>query len=219
MNRQNFTGLPGYHHIIFFPTDYLAVAEKAWPTIVFLHGAAERGNDLDVVTTQGLPRRLTEQQNFPFVTIVPQCPRGEIWIPSMVDELIGMVQDKFRIDADRIYLTGISMGGFGTWMTAVDFPDRFAAIVPICGGGDPSKVSLIGHLPVWAFHGAKDEIVNVSETIRMVNALKKIGGDVRFTMYPEGKHDAWTETYNNPALYEWLLTHNRRDLVLRRAAS
>ncbi len=218
MNQQNFTQSAGYNHIIFFPLDHLK-QEQPWPTIVFLHGAGERGNDLKLVTSQGLPRMLKDRDDFPFITVAPQCPEDEYWIPSMVDELILMVADKFRVDTDRLYLTGISMGGYATWVTAIDFPDRFAAIAPICGGGDPDKVSVIKHLPAWSFHGAKDPVVKVTESEEMVKALKKAGGNVRFTLYPEGGHDVWTETYNNPSLYDWFLSQSRKNQAFGSKAS
>jgi predicted peptidase len=210
MNQQNFTLATGYNHIIFFPFNYLDRGE-AWPAIFFLHGAGERGNDLKLVMNQGLPHILKDREDFPFIAIAPQCPDGQYWIPSMVEELVAMSADQFRIDLDRVYLTGISLGGYGTWRTAVEYPNRFAAIAPICGGGDPDKAFAIRDLPVWAFHGAKDTVINISESEEMVNSIKKIGGDVKFTIYPEGVHDIWSETYDNPLLYEWFLSHKRKE--------
>jgi hypothetical protein len=110
-----------------------------------------------------------------------------------------------------MYLTGLSMGGFGTWEYAVNYPDRFAAIAPICGGGNPERAWAIRNLPIWVFHGAKDQAVPIKQSEDMVNALKKVGNDVKFTVYPEAGHDSWTETYNNPALYEWFLKHKRKE--------
>ena len=118
-----------------------------------------------------------------------------------MDELIELE----AVDVLRVYLTGTSMGGYGTWQTAIEHPDRFAAIVPICGGGDPRKARRITHLPVWAFHGQIDDTVPVSETLKMVEALRAAGGNVRVTIYPHLGHDSWTETYDDPKLYKWLL--------------
>ncbi len=218
MNEQHFTQLPGYHYILFSPEDAYA-SEKVWPLIVFLHGVGERGNDLNLVARQGLPRLLKQRRSFPFVTAVPQLPDKEYWISSLVDELIPHVAAQFHIDEDRIYLTGISMGGYGTWMTAINYPNRFAAIAPICGGGDPNAVSAIEDVPVWAFHGAKDPVVPVSESQVMVEALKKAGGDVKLTVYPEGGHDVWTETYESDALYRRFLQQNRKARAVSRKAS
>jgi predicted peptidase len=218
MNEQQFTQGPGYQHIVFSPQDPYA-SEKQWPLIVFLHGVDERGNNLDLVKRQGLPLMLQHRQTFPFVTAVPQCPDNEYWLPSLVEELIPVVGENYKIAEDRVYLTGISMGGYGTWMAAINFPDRFAAIAPICGGGDPDRASLIRHIPVWTFHGAKDPVVPVSETEAMVDALKKVQADVKFTKYPEGGHDVWTGTYDDEALYTWFLSHNRRSRAELRKAS
>lgn len=215
MNEQHFTQVPGYHYIVFSPRDPYA-SEKEWPLILFLHGVGERGHDLGLVARQGLPRMLKGKNTFPFVTVAPQLPENEYWIPSMVEELIPIVADQYKIDFDRIYLTGISMGGYGAWMTAINYPDRFAAVAPICGGGEPGMAAALRHVPVWTFHGASDPIVPISETEKMVEALKKAGGDVRFTVYHEGGHDVWTETYRNEELYAWFLSHSRKEQALRR---
>jgi predicted peptidase len=123
--------------------------------------------------------------------------------------LLDEVQSKYKVDPDRVYLTGLSMGGFGTWETATQYPERFAAIVPICGGGRPYTVARLKNLPTWVFHGEKDNVVPIKRSEEMVDALKKAGGDVKFTRYPEAGHDSWTETYNNPELYDWFLKHTR----------
>jgi predicted peptidase len=121
-----------------------------------------------------------------------------------LDEVIA----EYRIDEQRIYLTGLSMGGFGTWRLAMAYPDRFAALAPVCGGGDPDQAHLVAHLPTWVFHGAKDDVVSIENSKKMVAALKKAGCDVKFTIYPDAGHDSWTETYNNPELYDWFLDHS-----------
>jgi predicted peptidase len=110
-----------------------------------------------------------------------------------------------------VYLTGLSMGGFGSWALACRYPERFAAVAPICGGGDRYRVSRLKDVPVWVFHGAKDPVVPVQASVDMVEALKKAGGNVQLTVYPEAQHDSWTETYNNSKLYEWFLSHKRND--------
>jgi predicted peptidase len=132
----------------------------------------------------------------------------------MADELNDLLQEiirMHRVDRQRIYLTGLSMGGYGTWSLAMAYPDTFAALAPVCGGGDPGRVGRIKHLPIWVFHGAKDDIVPFEESESMVKALRRAGNDVRFTVYPDARHDSWTETYNNPRLYEWFLSHRRKD--------
>jgi predicted peptidase len=194
-------------YLLYLPKDY---AEKdSRPLLLFLHGAGERGDDLDLVKKHGPPKLIAAGKDFPFIVVSPQCPNGRWWQPF---ELMAMVDDvvaKYKVDKDRIYVTGLSMGGFGTWSLAGTTPDRFAALVPICGGGDPSTVRRMAHLPVWVFHGAKDPVVPLSASEKMVEALKKINGNVKFTVYPEAGHDSWTEAYNNPELYDWLLQQKR----------
>ena len=122
---------------------------------------------------------------------------------ALLDEIVS----KYAVDEDRIYLTGLSMGGFGTWSLATAYPERFAALAPICGRGNPEKAHVLKDIPVWVFHGAKDETVPPENSQQMVNALKECGADVQYTIYPDAGHDSWTETYNNPKLYEWFLEH------------
>ncbi len=153
-----------------------------------------------------------------FIVVSPQCPANVWWDDDAVGALLDEIALKHKVDAKRVYLTGLSMGGFGTWSYAMKNPGRFAAIVPICGGGEPGTVRRMARLkkaeltslPVWVFHGAKDPTVKLDESQQMVDALKNAGAtNVQFTIYPEAKHDSWTETYNNPELYAWLLRHSR----------
>jgi predicted peptidase len=149
--------------------------------------------------------------NLPFICVSPQCPSHSYW-PVMNDELstlLDEVIERYSVDTERVYLTGLSMGGYGTWHMSMLYPDKFAAIAPICGGGNPRLTYLIKDIPIWTFHGAKDTTVPIKETEDMVNALKDIGSSVKYTVYPEAKHDSWTETYNNPELYEWFLSHRK----------
>ncbi len=190
--------------------------EDDWPLILFLHGAGERGNDLSLVKKHGIPRVVNEMEDFPFVTVSPQCPENDWWLNRLEDlkYLIDTIVEQYRIDESRLYLTGLSMGGFGTWHMAVEYPETFAAIAPICGGGlgilgFPERVIEIKHIPVWAFHGEKDNIVPVEESRVLVRELKSAGGNVQLKIYPEAGHDAWTETYSNPELYEWFMNNRR----------
>jgi predicted peptidase len=177
--------------------------------IVFLHGAAERGADLRRVKRHGLPRLLDRRPEFPFVVVSPQCPRDAWWSLPVLTALLDDVCARHAVDPERIYLTGLSMGGFGTWAWAIAEPHRFAAIAPICGGGRPAQVCAIRHLPVWVFHGARDTVVPLQRSEEMVRALEACGGNIRFTVYPRAKHDSWTRTYANPELYDWFLQHTR----------
>jgi len=197
-------------YLLFLPADYYK-SKKRWPLILFLHGAGERGDNLELVKKHGPPKIVEHKPDFPFIVLSPQCPAGQWWSPETLLPLLDDVIAHYRVDTDRIYLTGLSMGGFGTWDLAVAAPDRFAAIAPICGRGNPFLAPRIKDIPVWVFHGAKDQVVPIKESEDMINALKKLGADVKFTVYPNANHDAWTETYNNPKLYEWFLQHKLSD--------
>lgn len=201
-------------YLLFLPQDY-GKKDQQWPLILFLHGAGERGDNLDLVKKHGPPKIVDQKPDFPFVVISPQCP-ADSWWTEEGDALIALLDDilaHYRVDPDRVYLTGLSMGGFGTWDLAIAYPKRFAAIAPICGRGKPYMVKRIKDVPAWVFHGGKDPVVPIKDSEDMVNALKKVGAEVKFTVYPEAGHDSWTETYNNPALYDWFLAHRRPGAV------
>ena len=200
-------------YLLFIPESY-AYSQKQWPLMLFLHGAGERGSDLNMVRRHGPPKlvEMPENSDFPFIVISPQCPPNRWWDAASFDALMAVIDDvrgRLRIDDDRIYVTGLSMGGFGTWQLATAYPERFAAIAPICGGGLRYTPYQIAHLPVWAFHGARDTVVPLEESQKMIDGIRQHGGEPRFTVYPEAGHDSWTETYDNPELYEWLLSHKR----------
>ena len=193
---------------------------KRWPLLLFLHGAGERGADLERVKKHGIARVVEEGMKLPFIAVSPQCPADSWWteqtqvLLALLDELIV----RYRVDTRRIYLTGLSMGGFGTWMLGTSAPERFAALAPVCGGGSrlhgfPQRIADMVNTPVWAFHGAKDPVVPLSESQVLVDALRAAGGNVQFTVYPEADHDSWTETYANPALYAWFLSHELGEQV------
>ena len=196
-------------YLVHLPPGAKAGEAKRWPTILFLHGAGERGDDLKLVGIHGPPKIVKTRTDFPFIVISPQCPKGEWWTPPRLSDLLDEATSKYPIDPDRLYLTGLSMGGYGSWRLACEYPGRFAAVVPICGGGDPRDVARINDVPIWAFHGAKDGVVPVSRSEEMVAALRKSGGRVRLTVYPDANHDSWTATYDNPALCDWLLEQRR----------
>ncbi|GAB4454040.1 MAG: prolyl oligopeptidase family serine peptidase [Anaerolineae bacterium] len=199
------------NYLLFLPEGYNAGGARRWPLILFLHGAGERGDDLERVKIHGIPKVVEQRPDFPFVVVSPQCPRPSWWTAEVdaLNALLDEVIATHAVDPARVYLTGLSMGGFGTWALAMAHPERFAAIAPICGGGDPHRVTALKDVPTWAFHGAQDEVVPMSETEQMVEALRAAGGDVRATVYPDADHDSWTATYDNPELYDWFLAHTR----------
>ncbi len=195
-------------YLLYLPVEY-AVGDKDWPLVLFLHGAGERGDDLDLVKKHGPPKLVDEDSVFKFVLASPQCPQGKIWSKDILRALLDEIIENYRIDIDRIYVTGLSMGGYGTWELATAYPEMFAAIAPICGGGDTLKAWRLRQMPIWAFHGEKDRVVPVSESTHMIEAVKAYNKEVKFTTYPEAGHDSWTESYHNQALYEWMLAQRR----------
>jgi predicted peptidase len=198
------------NYLMFLPKDY---AEKGTPSpmIVFLHGSGERGNDLEKVKAWGPPAIVEKNPDFPFIVLSPQCPEEQYWNPYLLKMMIDDVLSKYNVDKNRVYLTGLSMGGFGTWELAMAFPEYFAAIAPICGGGNPELVSQLKNIPVWVFHGKKDDAVPVYQSARMVDALKAIGADVKYTVLPEGGHiDAWVYAYGEAGLFDWFLKHTKK---------
>jgi len=205
-------------YLLYLPPDYSKSSDKKWPLMLFLHGAGERGNDVQRVTVHGPMSLVKQGTNFPFIIVAPLCPAGEIWQNEPLLKLLDRVTESYAVDTNRVYLTGISMGGYGTWKLGLENAGRFAAIAPICGGGNMIEVILgtwdkgapLKTLPIWAFHGAKDDVVPLDESERMVKQLKKFGvKDVTLTVYPEAKHDSWKLTYANPKFYEWLLKQSR----------
>ena len=195
-------------YLIALPKDY--DKEEKWPLLLFLHGKGERGDDLNLVKVHGPPKLIDEGMEFPFVVVSPQCPEDQWWQPVELIALLDEIVAKYNVDEDRIYVTGLSMGGYGTWSLAHHAPRRFAAIAPICGPVIPNWAKDIPHVPVWVFHGAKDETVPVEWSEEIVEKLEEEMGDVRLTIYPDAGHDSWTESYANPKLYEWLLSHRRQ---------
>ncbi|HIK94248.1 MAG TPA: phospholipase [Planctomycetes bacterium] len=195
-------------YLLSLPADY--AKQESWPLVLFLHGAGERGDDLELVRKHGPPKLISEGKEFPFIVVSPQCPKDVWWEPIELTALLDEVISRHKVDENRICVTGLSMGGFGTWRLAAFTPDRFAAIAPICGGGEPYWARRFSHLPTWAFHGAKDTGVPLERSQEMVDALTEKGGQPRLTVYPEAGHDSWTETYSNPDFYEWMLAQKRK---------
>lgn len=192
------------------PTNYAPESGEPWPLILFLHGMGERGDNLELVKIHGIANVVENQPDFPFITVSPQCPDTTTWAPDELDHLNALLDDiitRYAVDTSRIYLTGLSMGGFGTWHLAARFPERFAGIAPICGGGPTQHAARLSKTPIWAFHGAQDDVVPLSESEEMVAAVRTAGGNPRFTVYPEANHNSWSQTYDNPTLYTWFMEH------------
>jgi predicted peptidase len=215
-NSRHFSGIVTKHVAL----DYLwfqppRVGERDyWPLVLFLHGAGERGQDVGLIRRHGLPRITQERSDWPFLACSPQCPPGETWV-SQADAVMALLDELLAtepIDPTRVYLTGLSLGGEGTWYLGATHPERFAALVPICGRSFPDRAPALAKaaVPIWVFHGTDDAVVPVTATETMVEKLKKAGGKVRMTLYPGVGHDSWTQTYENPEVFEWLLAQRRQ---------
>jgi predicted peptidase len=201
-------------YLLHLPSAYDEDPQKRWPLILFLHGGGERGDDPHMLKIHSIPMIVEGRPDFAFIVLSPQCPADSSWVTELeaLEALLEEVCGAYRVDRRRLYLTGPSMGGMGTWQYAVAHPERFAAIAPICGGlqyANPQRVCVLKDLPVWAFHGALDPIVPIGMSQVLVDALQGCGGNVRFTIYPERGHDVHVETYDNPELYAWFLAQSR----------
>ncbi len=179
-----------------------------WPTILFLHGSEQRGDNPAMLENLAILAFANRVGGFPFLAILPQCPRGEHWSPGVLRQLLEAVEADVPVDRTRVYLTGFSMGGYGVWQTAAAMPGVFAAIAPLCGISDLEDVRELVGIPTWVFHGARDRNVPLSESVTMVRALRRAGGDPQFTIYPDQAHDIWTMTYRDSRLYLWFLSHS-----------
>ncbi|MSV27792.1 MAG: hypothetical protein EXQ52_03485 [Bryobacterales bacterium] len=207
-----------YRYQVYVPADWTKT--RAWPVILFLHGAGERGNDGLAQTQVGLGGGIRfHADRFPAIVVMPQCRKDTRWtdpeIEAQVFAALAKSMKEFHGDAKRVYLTGLSMGGFGTFAFAAKRAGQFAAVVPICGGvvrrneeakGDPYAEAAvkIGKTPAWIFHGAADPTVPVSESQKMQALLKANGGDVRYTEYPGVGHNSWDKAYAEADLPKWL---------------
>ncbi|WP_413247041.1 dienelactone hydrolase family protein [Sphingomonas sp. 1P06PA] len=206
---QPAAGKGGYRYQLFVPRGYAAARSQRWPLIIFLHGSGERGEDIDKVRVHGPPKIVADHPGFPFLLVSPLLAADADWDVAKLDALLAAVRRRWRVDADRIYLTGLSRGGHATWRWAASAPDLFAAIAPVSGRGDPAQACALRDLPVWAFHGDADDVVPPVGSFAMVEAIRACGGKPRLTIYPATGHDGWTPTYDDPALYRWLLEQRR----------
>ena len=184
---------------------------KRYPMILFLHGAGTRGTNLEVLEANTISKYAQSHEDFPFVLVMPLCTE-ETWFDHW-QALKALVQHMAQLpfgDPDRFYLTGNSMGGYGSWQLAMSIPQYFAALAPVCGGGMYWNAKRLKDIPVWAFHGALDKTVLPEESLHMVSKINDFGGNAKLTVYPKNAHDAWTDTYSDPALYTWLLAQKKQ---------
>jgi len=205
--HRNITSL--YKYLLYVPEDYDANRKKKWPMIIYLHGKSACGSDLNNLKRYGIPFFIDRGMQFKAIVVSPQCPSGKNWTSdNWLEPLLDEVAEKYHIDTCRIYLTGMSLGGFGVWDLTIRYPKKFAAVVPLCGGGRPQKVCAMKDVPVWVFHGNKDEQVPIERSEEMVTALRKCGGSPKFTVLRGQGHDIH-RTYADERIYRWMYRHKR----------
>lgn len=199
-----------FHYALWVPPGY--TSQKPWPLILFLHGSGERGSDGLLQTDVGLGAIIRRNGLRPPALIVfPQCRRDKDWGGEMAKMALRCVEETARdyaVDADRLYLTGLSLGGAGAWGIGAALPDRFAALVPVCGFGNPADAPKLATIPTWVFHGGADDRVPVQRSRDMVDAIRKAGGDIRFTELPGVGHNSWDDAYKNADLWKWLFAQS-----------
>lgn len=197
-------------YLQYLPEGYGESDTARFPLVIFLHGAGERGKDLSLIKKHGPPKVAMKDHGFPFILAAPQCPTDRWWDPNEVIALTRHLSKTLQVDPKRIHLTGISMGGFGTWACLSQEPELYASGIPICGGGDPNNAPILKNIPIWAFHGEKDDVVPVAKTREMEEAILKSGGHkFRSTYYPEEMHESWNPAYANPAIFAWMMLQSR----------
>lgn len=198
-----------WRYLLFRPEGYDDSAEQKWPLLLYLHGRSVRGDDLEKIKRYGPPSFVEKRKDFPFLTVSPQLPDGA-WEPDSLSLLLDELLATYRIDPDRVYLSGVSLGAMGAWAFAAAEPARIAALVPICAHGPVSAADVLTKMPIWAFHGAKDKIVSIEPHRQLIEAIQTRGGNARLTVYPDGDHGSViSPTYKNPELIQWLLDQKR----------
>ena len=201
-----------YRYAVWVPADYAPA--KRWPVVLFLHGMGESGSDGEFHTTVGLGKAIRgHPERFGALVVMPQLPVGCRWEGPMQDLALATLDATLREyngDRDRIALTGLSLGGYGTWLLGGRHPEKFCALLPICGGGNPADAAKLARVPIWCFHGDADAAVPVERSREMVEAVRAAGGEARYTELPGVEHNSWDPTYGDPDVIKWMLAQRRR---------
>lgn len=203
-----------FPYFITTPCDFDREKESL-PMIIFLHGAGERGNNIEQVKMHGIPKIFGNNENYHglrTITLSPQCPTDKVWnhLAFELKELIDFISNEYNADRSRISLTGLSMGGFGTWEMGLTFPGYFSALAPICGGGQSWRASVLCDMPICTFHGDSDSVVPIVYTREMIRVIENAGGKPSFTVYEGVDHDSWTRAYETTDLIEWLIAQKTK---------
>ncbi|WP_299429145.1 prolyl oligopeptidase family serine peptidase [Sphingomonas bacterium] len=206
----------GYPYLVFVPRGYGADSTQKWPLVIFLHGSGERGTDIEAVKRNGPPKVIDRHPGSPFLLVSPQLEEGlddSRWDTAKLDAMLAAVRKTYRVDPTRIYLTGLSLGGYATWDWAFKRPDLFAAIVPVSANSEDASRDpcTLKDMPIWAFHGDQDDVVDPLKGFAIMHAIDACKGSIRpkMTIYPQMTHGSWEPAYDDPALWRWLLEQRR----------
>lgn len=207
----------GYPYLIFMPRGYDADKSQKWPLVIFLHGSGERGSDIEAVKRNGPPKIVAQHPGSPFILVSPQLEAASDedrrWDIAKLDQLLAAVRKTYRVESRRIYLTGLSLGGYATWAWALRRPETFAAIVPVAGLSEDKNLDpcVLKDMPIWAFHGDQDDVVDPQAGFAAVKAVDACKGNVRprMTIYPQMTHGSWEPAYDDSAMWRWLLEQRR----------
>ena len=196
-------------YLLYLPKDYQADGEKKFGLMYFLHGRGESNGPLSLVAKWGPPKFAARGDDLPWIVVSPQCPKSDNWSSdtqqTRLTELLHATIKNYNIDEGRVFLTGLSMGGYGSWTMATHHPELFAAVAPVCGGGDPNQAEKLKDVPIWVFHGDQDRAVPFERSVKMVEAIKNAGGEkIRFTTLEYIGHNCWSAAYATPELYQWM---------------
>lgn len=196
-------------YLLYLPKDYQSQGDKKFGLMLFLHGRGESNGPLSLVAKWGPPKFADRGDDLPWIIVSPQCPPKDNWSSdtqqTRLIELLDSITSQHNVDQKKVFLTGLSMGGYGSWTMATKHPTRFAAVAPVCGGGDPAQAEKLKDVPIWAFHGDQDRAVPFERSVAMVEAIKKSGGTkIRFTTLEHIGHNCWSATYATPELYQWM---------------
>ncbi len=205
-------GAASVPYLFYLPKKYGSDSRKKWPVMLFLHGRGESRGPLSIVAKWGPPRMIKEGKDLPYIVISPQCPAKDNWRSgtqqAALVKLLDHVMKNYSTDPKRVYLTGLSMGGYGSWEMAALNPKRFAAVAPICGGGKPGNAKKLKEIPIWAWHGDADTVVPLKQSTDMVDAIKKAGGEkVELTTLKGVGHNSWSDAYGSDKLWDWFEKH------------
>lgn len=200
------------HYVVQLPRGYHDETNRLWPLVFYLHGIGESGTDLDKVLRFGPPKVVAEGRDLPCIIVSPQVPRGYFWFreSNWTLEILEKAMRDYRVDRQRVHITGNSMGAYGALLMAAREPGLFASCVPVCGGIDYVDSIRLRDVPIWAFHGDADPIIPVEESKRLVELVKKVGGNARLTLYPGVGHNSWDRAYSDPELWAWMLAQKKK---------